>query len=57
MHHIKERHLFLNAQAARDFEHFLMRRFPSEAYATRCDLITRPDGKTELYVSRWTSYD
>ncbi len=57
MRQIKERHLFLNPQDARDFEHFIMRRFPFEAYKTRCDLITRLDGKTELHVSRWSSYE
>ncbi len=57
MHQIKERHMFRDRQAALDFESFLMRRFPFEAYKTRCDLVTQPDGKTELQVSRWCSCD
>ncbi len=57
MHQIKERHLFLNPQAARDFEQFLMWRFPFVPYETRCDLVTQLDGKTELQVSRWCSCD
>ncbi len=57
MHQIKQRHLFLNQQAALDFESFLMRRFPFEAYDTRCDLVTQPDGKTEVQVFRQCSCD